>query len=83
MVPYQSERGGRSFGNRLIVSDSSAGNYWIMDAFQSLAPEWEVFERRLYEVLNPRCCFCFPKQTDMPLLLKALSTPILLAWVMF
>lgn len=83
MVLYQSERGGRSFCSRPIVSESSEGNYWIIEAFQSLAPEWEVFERRLYEVLNPGCCFCFPKQTDMPLLLKELSTPILLALVLF
>lgn len=65
---------------RQIVSDSSAGNYWIIEAFQSLALEWEVFERRLYEVLNPVCCFCFPKQTDMPSLQKELSTLICLAW---
>lgn len=79
MVQDQSERGVRSLCSGLIVSDSSAGNYWIIEAFQSLAPEWEVFERRLYVVLNPGCCFCFPKQTDMPPLLKELGTSILLA----
>lgn len=61
MVLYPSERAGRSFGSRLTESDSStAGNYCIIEAFQSLAPEWEVFKRRLYEALIPACCFCFP-----------------------
>ena len=79
MVLYRSERGGRSYCSWLIETDSSAGNYWIIEAFQSLAPEWEVFESRLYVVLNPGCCFCLPKQSDMPPLLKDLSTSILLA----
>lgn len=65
---------------QLIVSNSSAGNWWIIEAFQSLAPEWDSCEWRLYEVLNPGCCFCPPKQTDMPPLLKELSTPMLFSF---
>lgn len=59
-----------------IVSDSSVGNYWTIEAFQSLAQEWGVFERILYELLNSRCCFCFPKQTDKPPLLKKLNAAL-------
>lgn len=61
----------------VIVLDSSAGHYWIIEAFHSIASEWEVFEMKL----KPLCFFlfvCFPKQTDMPARLKELSTSVLL-----
>lgn len=75
MALHWCERGARGFCSQLIVSNSSVGNYWRIEAFQWLAAEWEVFERSLYEALNQGCCFCFPKQTDIPPLLKELSTP--------
>jgi len=78
-VPGDSVQLGNDVPNQSFADSWLASNYWITEAFHSLAPE--CFERRLYEALNPGCSSCFPKQTDMPKQLKKLSTPILLAWV--
>lgn len=45
--------------------------------------KWEVFKRKLNEVLNPGCCFCFLKQAHTPLLLKELRATICLGWELF
>lgn len=40
-----------------IMSNSSAGNYSIIEAFQSLTPEWRVFEGMQLWVLNSTSFF--------------------------
>lgn len=66
MALYQrSERRGGSW----LLEDSVwfiADNYLIIEAFQSLAPEWRLFQGILHWSLNSTSCFSFSKQTGLP-----------------